>query len=465
MPGADSAAATTARSALRADAISRDEGPGTRGHRSRRLFGFLIASAALSLGVSFHELYLVHVAIAFYWGYQLLQLAKGRYPRSMGTRYHLPLVLVLLWYFWSIVWVERLDHAGKYVGYLVCGLAIVFATAHQVQNKADLKSALTVLSRCFAVELVICVLEMLTPFRYPISPYSQYASLFGRRFTLADIESPFALATLSTTPTGFEWNPNNLAATLVIIAPFIPVVAKGTWKWLLRLTVIALVIATGSRASFLGLLVMAFLSLALRSWRHFVATFAIVAAAVLALPPLVRALSEIPGRVGEIAGTFEEVVHFATQSDGGTGSVGIRQQLLRNGAEDLDRTNGWGVGAGGSLTVQEKRGTVNGITSMHNFWFELLVEAGLYVGGLFILWYVALAMRLAVLEQRFGDIWLSEVARACWIAMGSFSVAAVSASSTIYLFPMWLLLGIAIGVLNVAKSVAREPDGQMRVSV
>jgi teichuronic acid biosynthesis protein TuaE len=149
-----------------------------------------------------------------------------------------------------------------------------------------------------------------------------------------------------------------------------------------------------------------------------------------------------------MASSFQDAFQFLSADAQGGSSAGVRQQLLRNGAEELRSTGGWGVGAGGSLTVQEKRGTVQGVKSMHNFWFEIIVEAGIVVGGLFMLWYAGMFLRMVQVARRSRDAELRRIARAAAITLLGFSVAAVSASSTIYLFPMWILLGTCTAVLS-----------------
>ena len=58
-------------------------------------------------------------------------------------------------------------------------------------------------------------------------------------------------------------------------------------------------------------------------------------------------------------------------------SISIREELARNGINALKNSYGFGVGAGGSVAIQEKLGGVDGrITSMHNFWLEVIVDSG-----------------------------------------------------------------------------------------
>jgi teichuronic acid biosynthesis protein TuaE len=154
-----------------------------------------------------------------------------------------------------------------------------------------------------------------------------------------------------------------------------------------------------------------------------------------------------------MAGSFSEAFRFVSEEEASNNSTSVRQQLLRNGVDALGRTYGWGVGAGGSQAIQEQRGTVNGETSMHNFWFEVIVESGVYVGALFLTWYAVLLIRMVHVARTARDLLVRQTARSCALALTGFGLAAISASSTVYLLPMWLLIGLCIGVLNVAQVV------------
>ena len=62
-------------------------------------------------------------------------------------------------------------------------------------------------------------MEAFTDFRLPVSPYSNYLSYFGRNVDLSELNES-VLSYIMQSPTGFQWNPNNLAVTFLIIAPF-----------------------------------------------------------------------------------------------------------------------------------------------------------------------------------------------------------------------------------------------------
>ena len=94
-------------------------------------------------------------------------------------------------------------------------------------------------------------------------------------------------------------------------------------------------------------------------------------------------------RINELANTFEALTLYVTGNIDVTGSLEWRRILAENGLIGLSQSNGFGLGAGGSVGNQEIIGAVDGrFTSMHNFWLELLVEGGYFIGLTIFLSYV-----------------------------------------------------------------------------
>ena len=131
-------------------------------------------------------------------------------------------------------------------------------------------------------------------------------------------------------------------------------------------------------------------------------------------------------------------------------SIGIRLQLIRNGINALIESCGLGVGGGGSVAVQESVGGVE-VTSMHNFWIEVLVDSGILFALIFYMWYVYLVFILYKIRTVTKNKYLKYYASATSLSMLGFIVGAISASTVIYLLPMWILFGFAIAVVNNYK--------------
>ena len=155
------------------------------------------------------------------------------------------------------------------------------------------------------------------------------------------------------------------------------------------------------------------------------------------------------GKVREIAYSFDALKTYISFEDLDASSIGIRTQLMRNGISALKDTYGLGVGGGGSRAVQEEMGGVAGkITSMHNFWIEMLVDSGVVFTCVFVVWYITLLLANYRIYLSNTNEELTRYSGAVSLSLAGFSVGAVSASSVIYLLPMWLLFGFAVATIN-----------------
>ena len=134
-----------------------------------------------------------------------------------------------------------------------------------------------------------------------------------------------------------------------------------------------------------------------------------------------------------------------------TNSLGARQELMKNALDDLDGNLWLGIGAGNSKFIQEKNGKVAGkLTSLHNFWLEILVDAGIVFFLIFIGWYFLIVNKLFTLSKS-NDPFLAYVSKASAVALLGLLISAVSCSSIIYFFPFWILLAIALVAVKISE--------------
>src|SRR5690625_118528 len=114
--------------------------------------------------------------------------------------------------------------------------------------------------------------------------------------------------------------------------------------------------------------------------------------------------------------SFSSVINFFSddyqhQSD----SIGVRKKLIERGIDGLKNSYGVGVGGGASRAL----GDIYGIESMHNFWIEIIVEAGILFFVVFIFWYLSLLVRLIEVIRR-GNTILKYFATSTFLAMIGF---------------------------------------------
>ena len=168
--------------------------------------------------------------------------------------------------------------------------------------------------------------------------------------------------------------------------------------------------------------------------------------------------SENP-RINEIANSIGAITLYLKGDIDVGGSLEWRRELVDNGIDALIASNGLGVGAGGSVAIQEKLGGVAGrFTSMHNFWIELLVEGGVVFFGIILLWYGSIIFNLFKITKSNRNKKLSYYASSLLLSMIGFIPAAIAASSTIYFFPMWIMFGLSISVIYLYRKNLRNHE-------
>ena len=303
-------------------------------------------------------------------------------------------------------------------------------------------------------------MEAFTDFRLPVSPYSNYLSYFGRNVDLSELNES-VLSYIMQSPTGFQWNPNNLAVTFLIIAPFF-LLSKNNWiKYFGVSSIFILIIMSGSRGVFIAFSLMFFLYMFFLNKKRFLISILIIPLLFISLLSSVEILKNSENnRIREIATSFDILLLYLSKNNTAVNnSVGSRQQLIQNGIEALIKSNYLGVGGGGSNAVQENAGYVAGkLTSMHNFWIEILVDSGVFFTSIFSMWYLYIIIKLYKIAIYTKSNIYRYYAQALFLSMTSFTIGAVSASSVIYVFPMWIMFGFSIATINNYKRYKNEID-------
>ena len=407
-------------------------------------------SATLNVGISYGKVYLFHLlfsVVFFLYLSGYLPNFKFRKP----SVYHKMMMLMVCWFALSIIWSWDRWASLLYLLYILLGAGIVFIAVNYSNDLMRQEKVFSAIVCVAIVELFACLLECTGHFRLPISPYSSYVHYFGREMGLDTSIEESILSTFWNLPCGFEWNPNNLAVKMVIILPFFLFLRKSWRRWCGLLSVLVVVAFSGSRGAIIASIVVlsvyliAYVKLNLR-----ILLIAIVGG--VALSVAVHYSIEF---------TFFKESYFAVLAYVSSGSadhadsIGIRQQLILNGLNALMSTYGWGIGGGADQKMQLLYNNTyyagradDQILSMHNFWAELLVNGGVLFFILFVLWYVMLTYRLYYISKHTLNDRLRYFASSSSLSLVGFSLAAISASSVIYFFPMWLLFGFSISTVN-----------------
>ncbi|MCE5286396.1 MAG: O-antigen ligase family protein [Pelosinus sp.] len=413
-----------------------------------RLF---LASSVISLAVSYSKIYLFHIMliiITFTYLVKIINQGGIIQVSKLPTRLHYIFYVMFVWYFISILWSWNVFFSFQYLVYILFGISIILAVIYYSCNVVKQDELYQLLSKVFVVEVFLSLLEVFTNFRLPLSPYSPYAVYFGHTMGFDDNLNMDLIDYLMTRPTGFNWNPNNLASVMSTILPYFLFHSNRYIKYIGSISVLTVIIATASRGNFFAVLVILFLYIFSFNKRRAVVGGMLLLFLLPMFGIVENLLQDTDNKtIQRVLTVATSVQYYVTSDDGGGDSIGVRQQLIKNGINGLIDTYGLGVGAGASQQVQIQADNTHGTTSMHNFWIEILVEGGVPFFITFMLWYLYMICRL----YRIGVSARGKLryyGYASSLSMTAFLLAAISTSSVIYELPMWLMFGFAIATIN-----------------
>ena len=415
----------------------------------------LIGAAFIGVAVSYSNFYLFHLILlilSIVWFYQLKE-NKYKLDLNIFLKKYVPtLLIIFIWYSFSLFWTPNLELGLKYLFYIVCGITISISIISFSSNIENLNKIFYLLSIFFFIEIAIALLESFSSFRMPISSHSSLAILFGKdSLDLSRLDNIFLYSNIKP-PTGFHWNTNDLAICMIIALPFFLCSKKTIIKIFGILSITTIVVMTASRAVFLALILIYSLYLFFIKKRIGTLTLIWLTSGILSWGMFQLNESENP-RINELANSTEALVLYLSGDIDVGGSLEWRRELVDSGIKAFLNSYGLGLGAGGSVANQQEVGPVAGrFTSMHNFWVELLVEGGLIVAILVFFWLFGIIYQLFIIQRTTDNKKIKYYSESLFLSMIAFIPGAVAGSSTIYFFPMWIMFGFSIAVIAIHKN-------------
>ncbi len=421
----------------------------------KQLLGtLLLISVVLGPAVSYKELYLLHLILVVVMAFVLVNKTyRNSLIQILKKPINLLLILALFWFGCSCFWAENKQYALISVMQFSIGLSIVYLIQIFISTRTEFdfyknKVFLPVL----IVVIGIAMLESYTSFRWPLSSISYHNNWFGRENVVYDnLKTELIPGYLLSSPTVFFWNPNNLA---VFLCFFIPFVIKNHWKnVILFILIVIVIIQTGSRltAISLGLTLLLFSLINLRYLKFF-GLYLIT----LLIPMMFFSSSLLAIKSNEplekISGvnvlSFVQLLSSKKIDDSiqPDNSQGIRKQLYKQGFEYVKKTKFIGVGSGNAEwhNYKQKENTQE-VTSVHFYWLELLINGGIVIGILFLVYFAK--MYLALWKSRKDHI--SEV---LLLGLTLFGIAVISLSSAHYYLPYYAFIGIITAWINLKEA-------------
>ncbi len=217
----------------------------------------LIISAFVGVAVSYGDFYLFHLLLFLLSAIWIYQIKDNNFLLNLDlfSKNYIPtLIIIFLWYLISLFWAPSLELGLKYIFYIFCGLTITLSIVSFSSSINNLNKIFNVLSFFILIEIIIGLIESFTSFSMPISSYSSLAPLFGKEpVNFSKFDNIFFYSGIRP-PTGFRWNTNDLAISMVIALPFFLCSKKTFVKVFGIVSITTIVVMTASRAVFLAIL-------------------------------------------------------------------------------------------------------------------------------------------------------------------------------------------------------------------
>ena len=414
-----------------------------------QLLIWFFASVIIGVAISYKYIYLLHILLFIILLFLINYLTKKQKLKSLPSKLHYIFFFMLFWYYISLIWSINYEYTIKYLGYIFIGMTIVLISIYYMSfNIINQVKAFNIMFIFICLEIIFSLLEIFTSFRLPVSPFSSLVTYFGRHVTYDPNLDNSVISILLSYPTGFEWNPNNLAIAMLIFLPFFLNALNKKIKFLGSISIFIIILMSGSRGAFISLIFLIFIYM-LMTKKRFLLSLSILP---LLLSILFIGLDDLKHssnqKIKEMAYSFEALNSYLFKKEDIKNSIGERQKLINNGLKVFSEHYLLGVGGGASQEIQKEEGGTANITSMHNFWIEILVESGIIFFIIFVSWYIYIIFLLYKVYKSTKVIILEYFASSLFLSMVVFIPACISASSVIYFFPMWIMFGLAISTIN-----------------
>lgn len=430
----------------------------------------LVICAMWGPGWGYGPVYLFHLALATTWVWLIVtDGASGVLNRLIEFRGTLLFMgLSLVWWCASLFWAPDLREGVSAIIYWSLGFALILALLALIQNGAMLRTALRAAGAAIVLEVTVALVEMLTPLRWPISRLSDHAALFGRPSDISMLMvEPGSANYLATSPTGFHWNENDLAAVVLLALPFF-FMARRWWVWTLATGLTGwIIVASGARLGWAGLLV-AMITVLLtwkgRRWVAFTAVAVMVLISTNGFSPRYHAWKKV--RETQVfsrmmVGADLDTAQLRDLGDLGLtdGSAGARKALFMLGLRAIRENPIIGSGAGGSRSFirahwpSERRP----VSDLHCWWLQVPAEGGSVMLILYLGWWGSIAWKLAGTTRRASGKARDQLVAAL-VAMAVLVPVAMMPSSMIYFLPIHVLAAVAIGLSRYSPLDAHAPS-------
>jgi teichuronic acid biosynthesis protein TuaE len=137
--------------------------------------------------------------------------------------------------------------------------------------------------------------------------------------------------------------------------------------------------------------------------------------------------------------------------------VAIRLDLAEKSLDAVVHSYGFGLGAGSiEPWIASNSPLESGVTSVHNWWGEILANYGILILVGYIAFYLGLIRALFLARRSATESWEKQLSEVLILALVGFSIACVGSSSIIALRVQWLVFAFVLAFVQYARRRTRE---------
>ena len=403
------------------------------------IVALFIGSTVFEMSISYNDWYPYKVLLLTLFLYILVYfIYTKRYKLifsliNKNSKYIFIFYLMLFWYLLSYLWigVEHDNFINSYF-YVIKGIIIVFVIFYFSKSKYNIYLICKTLAIFYSIEIILALLQIYTNISYPISHVNPRSSI----------------------PTGFFWNQNDFGALLLMLFPFVLFLKNRFLKIVIGIIFFNIVIYIASATAFVGFISILFLYTIFIKKRVLIFILSILVIIGLFSQGLIE--DYIPNNMyNKIINIDKYLNYFSSSKNAKIGSsakhkLEVKKVLMA----ELKNNYLLGSGLGQSFYVL-KNGSNNRFIgrnySVHNFWIQMLAEAGVVFFSIFVLWFLFLLKKMYTIYKYAQDKNIQSLSGATLLSLLGFIIASNAPSSIYHMFPMWVLFGFALSLVNVCK--------------
>jgi teichuronic acid biosynthesis protein TuaE len=379
-------------------------------------------------------------------GYMLMG-GRLRFPAALSIPAAL-LAAMIAWATMSIAWSQNTGAAVRWTAFLAMMVVLAVAMPMVFTTRQRVTTMLKVLGLTFAAVTGFAFVEIATGYHLPTSRLTQMVG--GSAFAATSVFG----------------NQNNFATFLTLALPYLvtlPLIFRQRRMLLIGIagTVLdlAALLLTGSKDNLLAaglvfLTLLLFLATDPKQRSKLVGAVVIAIVAIIVVVPSLNGSGLIP--LPQRAVNKFSFSLLEKEIASGQGSGAARASLLGDGITFVGQTGGIGVGAGNAETHVLELADFPGVSNLHDWWLEMVVDLGLIGLALYVTYYLLLLTRQLRWARRSADPLVRYLCLAGSAAMVGFVLGSLAPSTMIAFSPMWVMFGLSMTAIAIAERARRH---------